>query len=400
MTAPPVEGVLEGLEMPALDSLLESDPPLKKKEAERKRRWAVVGMGHFAQSSVLPAFSHLKKTDKLVALVSDDAEKAQQLAGAYDVPQVIKYQDYASLLRSGAVDVAYIALPNHLHASYVATTAEAGVHVICEKPMAVTRDECERMIESCRKGRVRLMIAYRLHLDPANMEVIQRIRRGDIGAVRFFSSAFSFQLSEQNVRSTSTEEGGGVIYDIGVYCINAARYVFGAEPVSVFARGSRSTDPRFRATEEQVGVVLEFPGGGLATFTASLNAGDLSTYMVGGTKGVLRLDPGFSHSAPATLVQVDEHGETSSTRFDVIDQVAAEMSYFGECIDAGRDPEPSGREGLHDVVVIEAIRRSLETGSPEALELSPLPGPNPTMLRDMPAPAKPKKITGVEAPRR
>jgi len=397
MTAPPVEEILEELS-PLPEGLLPEEGPRLKAVAPRLR-WAVVGLGHFAQTSVLPAFSHVKGDHLLAALVTHDERKAEDLKAAYGVETVATYDGLPALLRSGTIDAVYLAVPNHLHATYAIEAAKAGVHVLCEKPMAVSRESCEAMIQTARAHHVRLMIAYRLHLDPANLEVIRRIRDGEIGDVRFFSAVFSFQLNDGNVRSADTEDGGGVVYDIGVYCINAARYVFGREPTSVVARLGRTQDPRFRDTEEQVAVILAFPEGGLASFVVSFGAADAASYVVGGTRGVLKLDPAFGQMA-TTLTASHEEGGEAHQEFAAVDQVAAEIAYFGECIREGREPEPSGREGLHDVVVIEAIRRSLETGLAQPIELEDLPGPRPSMARFMPPPVSPKVVVGVSDPHR
>ena len=138
-----------------------------------------------------------------------------------------RYDEYEACLAE--VDAVYIALPNSMHAEYTLRAARAGVHVLCEKPMAVTAAECQRMIEACRQHHVKLMIAYRLHFETLNLKAIELVRRGQIGEPKFFNSSFSLTVRDGNIR-TKAELGGGTLYDIGVYCINAARYLFRAEP--------------------------------------------------------------------------------------------------------------------------------------------------------------------------
>jgi hypothetical protein len=172
----------------------------KRKAARRSRgrarpdrlRWAVVGPGYFAQTAVLPAFAHARDSGQLVALFSDDQKKRERLARQHKVAFALPYEEYDDFLRSGEVEAVYIALPNHLHREYTVRAARAGVHVLCEKPMAVTPEECEEMIEACQEARVKLMVAYRLHLEPANLTAIEEIRRGRLGDPRYFESAFSF----------------------------------------------------------------------------------------------------------------------------------------------------------------------------------------------------------------
>ena len=151
-------------------------------------RYAVVGLGHIAQVAVLPAFAHARRNSKLVAVVSGDRTKRREITRRYKLDHAFSYAQFEDCLNE--VDAVYIALPNSMHADYTVRAAAAGVHVLCEKPMAVTAGECERMIEACRDGGVKLMIAYRLHFDELNVGVIDLVRRGRIGEPRLFSSSF------------------------------------------------------------------------------------------------------------------------------------------------------------------------------------------------------------------
>jgi glucose-fructose oxidoreductase len=182
-----------------------------------KIRYAVVGLGHIVQAAVLPAFAHANRNSVLVSLVSDDAAKRREIAKKYKVDQAYSYEEYERCLEG--VDAVYIGLPNSMHAEFTIRAARAGVHVLCEKPMAVTVQECRRMISACDSHRVKLMIAYRLHFEEINLKVIDLIRRGRIGEPKFFSSSFSMTVRPGNIR-TQDELGGGTLYDIGVYCLN------------------------------------------------------------------------------------------------------------------------------------------------------------------------------------
>src|SRR5688572_6530802 len=152
-------------------------------------RYGVVGLGHIAQVAVLPAFAHAGRNSRLTALVSDDPDKLRFAGRKYRVKQLYSYDEYDQCLAN--VDAVYIALPNSMHAEYTVRAAEAGVHVLCEKPMAVTAEECEVMIESCRRHRVKLMIAYRLHFEEINLGVIDLVRKKKIGEPKYFNSSFS-----------------------------------------------------------------------------------------------------------------------------------------------------------------------------------------------------------------
>jgi len=171
----------------------------QKPSKTSKVRYAVVGLGWIAQESVLPAFNNATKNSELVALVTDDPEKARKLSKEYDVATVA-YDGYDELLRSGSIDAVYIALPNNLHADFTIRAARAGIHVLCEKPMAPSVEECESMTHACEEHGVKLMIAYRLHFEPGNLKAIERIAGGELGEPRFFSSVFGQQVPEGNIR--------------------------------------------------------------------------------------------------------------------------------------------------------------------------------------------------------
>src|SRR5262249_47736888 len=151
------------------------------------------------------------------------------------VPLTYDYGEYDDCLDSGEIDAVYIALPNHLHAEYAIRAARAGIHVLCEKPMAVTERECVAMIDACERARVKLMIAYRLHFDPANLAAVEVASSGGLGELRLFDSVFCNEVTDERNIRLRRATGGGPLFDIGIYCINAARYLFRAEPVEVAA---------------------------------------------------------------------------------------------------------------------------------------------------------------------
>ena len=165
----------------------------------RSVRYAVVGLGHIAQVAVLPAFAHARRNSKLVAVVSDDRTKRREIARRYRIDHTYSYSQFDECLE--AVDAVYIALPNSMHAEYTIRAARAGVHVLCEKPMAVTADECEQMIAACDEHHVKLMIAYRLHFEEINLKVIDLVRRGRIGEPKFFNSSFSMTVRRGDIRT-------------------------------------------------------------------------------------------------------------------------------------------------------------------------------------------------------
>ncbi|HEX8821510.1 MAG TPA: Gfo/Idh/MocA family oxidoreductase [Archangium sp.] len=330
----------------------------------RKVGYAVVGLGHFAQDAILPAFKNAKKNSQLVALVSGDAQKHRVLGKRYKVP-VFGYDQLDQCLAMPEVDAVYIALPNSLHAEYAVRAARAGAHVLCEKPMALDENQCMEMIRAAEDSDVKLMTAYRLHFESANLAAMEAVRKGKIGEPRLFSSSFSFQIQAPNIR-VDADTGGGVAWDIGVYCVNAARYLFRSEPEEVFAFRAKGKDERFAETEEAVSAVLRFPDDRLASFNVSFGAAPTSTYQLVGTKGSVRLENAYEYKGKMTF-ELQTKG-TKKRTLPARDQIAPELTYFSDCILNDREVEPSGWEGLADVRIIRAIYASAESGRPVRLE--------------------------------
>lgn len=324
--------------------------------SKKKIRYAVVGLGHIAQVAVLPAFAHATENSELAALVSSDQTKLKKLGKRYGVDQLAGYRGYERLLKSGEIDAVYIALPNNLHADFTIRAAHAGVHVLCEKPMAVTETECLRMIDAAEGNKVKLMIAYRLHFDEANLETVKIVTSGQIGEARLFDSVFTMDVREGDIRLRK-ETGGGTLYDIGIYCINAARYLFRDEPVEVTALSANNGEKRFAEVEEMVTAVMRFPQDRLASFVCSFGAADQARYQVVGKKGSVTLDPAYEYAVELKRTLKIGDRETEK-KYPKSDQFAPELVYFSDCILKDRQPEPDGREGLADVRIIEALYRS------------------------------------------
>jgi predicted dehydrogenase len=342
-------------------------PRSSRQDSKKPVRYAVVGLGHITQVAVLPAFAHAATNSVLTALVSDDPGKLKQLGKKYHVPYTYSYREYDQCVRSGQVDAVYIALPNSLHCDYAVRAAEAGVHVLCEKPMAMTEEECRRMIEAAERTDVKLMVAYRLHFEEANMKTVELTQSGKLGKLRLFSSVFTMQVREGDIR-VKKELGGGTLYDIGVYCINAARYLFQDNPTSVSAFSVGETDRRFREVDEMTAALLHFPGDRLASFVCSFGAADVSAYDLVGTKGSVRVDPAYEYVGPLKQ-QITIEGKSKVREFPWRDQFAPELVYFSDCILNNALPEPSGVEGLIDVQIVQALYRSAEIGKPVTLTL-------------------------------
>lgn len=363
-------------------------------QSERRIRYAVIGAGNIAQTAVLPAFTHAQENSQLVGLVSSDAQKREVLAKRYGLSHAADYEDLEELLEAAGVDAAYLSVPNGLHRELTERIARTGVHVLCEKPMAETVDDCTAMIDVCKQNHVKLMVAYRLHFEAANLSAIELVKSGVLGEPRIFSSTFTQMVRAGDVR-TQGELAGGALYDMGVYAINAARYLFQDEPVEVLASCQTGLDERFTDVDATTTAILRFTSGRVAQFTASLAAASVSAYRIVGTLGDLRVEPAYDYTVPLTHYLT--LGDKISTQtFPVRDQFAPELVHFSDCILHDKEPEPSGEEGRADVRIVRAIFRSAELG--KAVVLTPYtPASRPSIQQERHCPPVPA-VEPLKAP--
>jgi predicted dehydrogenase len=256
--------------------------------------------------------------------------------------------------------------------------------------MAPSVVDCEAMIAACDAAGVRLMIAYRLHFEEASLQALEKVRDGTIGDPQSFSSVFSHMVKEGDVR-TRAVPGGGALFDLGPYCVNAARTLFGEEPVEVF--GWQTVR---EGIDEMTAALLKFSEGRIAQFTVHQGASFVSELRITGTTGDLRLDPAYEYAEGLKeFLTVDE--ETHQKKFAARDQFAPELIYFAQCLLDGDEPEPSGEEGLCDVRVLSAIVQSAQSG--KAVTLAPFerrqhPDPSRQIIKRPPV----AKVEPVNAP--
>jgi predicted dehydrogenase len=332
-------------------------------KTHEKIRYAVVGAGWIAQQWFMPAVAHTGNS-LMTALVTGDPKKGEVLGKRYGI-KAYGYDAYETLLKSRAIDAIYLALPNSMHREYAVKALQAGIHVLLEKPMAVSVDECEAIRAAAEGSGAKLMIAYRLHFEPATLAAIDLVHKGKLGTVRFFSSAFSQNIHPSNHRAKNGFWAGPVA-DMGPYPINAARNLFAAEPLEVWAVGAQHPDVNFDFADT-VSVTLRFSEERLAQFTVSYSASAVDQYRIVGSGGDLEISPAYGMES-GLVHHLNMNGKEKWTReFPRVDHFGGELKYFSDCILEKRDPEPDGEEGLADVRVIAAIERALASGKPEKL---------------------------------
>lgn len=331
---------------------------------DKKIRYAVIGCGQISQQSFIPGIARAANST-LAALVTGDMKKAEALEARYGV-RVWHYDDLPELLTSGEIDAVYLATPNGLHRQYAVPVLEAGLHLLLEKPMATSLEDCEAILRAQRNGGGKLMIAYRLHCEPSTVELVTRCRNGDFGTLLGFSSVFGQDVPQSNHRA----RGGywsGPVPDLGNYPINAVRHLFGAEPVEVTAVGTRTPGRDFNF-DDTVSVVLRFADGQIADFMVSYACAPVEGLTLFGSKGSVKVDPcyTFGPSVAITYTTLID-GKKDRQSYGPVEHFGGETFYFSECILNDRDPEPDGEDGLRDVRVLVAVEEALRTGKSQSL---------------------------------
>jgi predicted dehydrogenase len=329
----------------------------------RKAGWAIVGLGNLAINQILPAFAKCEKS-KVVALVSGHPDKANKLALRYGVsPKAIyDYRGYDALKDNPEVDVVYVVLPNRMHAEYTIRAHQAGKHVLSEKPMANTPADCQAMIDAAQKAGRKLMVAYRCRYEPFNKEMIRMAREQELGPVKAIVADHGFNIGDPTQWRLKKEmAGGGSLMDIGIYSLQAARYVTGEEPVEINAMTYTTPgDVRFKEVEETINFQLRFPSGVLANCTSSYGYSGQNKYRVIATRGWFELEPATSYTG--LRMKVRRSGATEDRDMPQRDHFALEMDHMSECAMEGKDPLTPGEEGLRDLRLMMAIYEAARTG--------------------------------------
>jgi predicted dehydrogenase len=323
--------------------------------------YCVIGLGRIADHFMRGAAA--SSTSAITGLVSGHREKAEKIAAQYGVPagSIYSYDDMDRMRENKAIDAVYVALPNSMHAEYTIRSAKAGKHVMCEKPMATSVKDAKAMIAACEAARVKLMIAYRLHYEPTTRRAIALVRGGALGQVQSIQSANGFNERE-DWRLDKALSGGGPLMDVGIYCLNATRYLTGEEPAK-FA-GFVSTvdhDGRFSTVEENTSWTQQFPSGIEASCTTTYGANMPGYYRVYGAKGWLQVDQ-FGYEG--LRLTAEYRGAQGKVTLDELNpekdpmQFMRQVDHFSECVRTGRTPNTPGEEGLKDMESMRAIYKA------------------------------------------
>jgi predicted dehydrogenase len=320
---------------------------------------AFVGLGYYSTDLLAPAIQ-LTEHCYLAGIVTGSPDKAKKWKTQYNIPDknIYNYDNFDSIANNDDIDVVYIVLPPFMHKEYVIRAAAAGKHVWCEKPMAMNADECEAMIKACKDNKRLLTIGYRMQHEPNTQEIIRYGREKTFGDVQFISAADGFRSSWQKWTDhwkMERDKGGGAMYDMGVYALNAARYVTGQEPIAVFAQEFNNDPIRFQKADMTTNFQLEFPGGVMANCTASIGM-NVNYLNVTASKGSYSLAPFQSYNG---IKGVTSNGVLNHI---IPNQQARQMDNDALAILNNTDVLVPGEEGLKDIIVVEAIQKSAREG--------------------------------------
>ncbi len=325
---------------------------------EKKLGYALVGLGGLSTNQIAPALQ-ITKHCRLAGVVTGTPAKEKVWAEKYGIPEknIYNYQNYDEIADNPDIDVIYVVLPNSMHAEYTIRAAKAGKHVLCEKPMANSVKDCEEMIAACREAKRKLAIGYRCHFEPHNLECMRLAKEKTFGDLKMIDAGFGFKIGNPDQwRLKHDLAGGGALMDVGIYALQACRYLTGEEPNMISATETKTDPVKFKEVDETIVWSMTFPSGVIAHCSTTYNFRGVNRYKALASDGWFGLEPAYSYGG---IKGATSKGEI---KFDQIDQFAAEMDDFALCIKEDRESRVAGEEGLRDLRAIEAIYESIETG--------------------------------------
>ncbi len=332
---------------------------LLKELEEKPVGWAILGLGGYATNQIMPNMKFCKGS-KLVALISGHSEKLVRFGDQYGIPETHRYtyDSMDAIKNNPDIEVVYVITTPSTHPGFTIRAAQLGKHVCSEKPMAPTVAECQAMIDACKKAKKLLQIGYRCHYENHNLRAIKAVRSGELGKIQSMRSDHGFNIGHGQWRTQKALAGGGSMMDIGIYSLNALRYLSGEEPIEVSAKITNPpNDDRFVDTEDTVEFTLTFPSGLVAQGAGGYSwSPGKNQFEVIGSKGKLTANPATAYEGDH--LTLDGHDLSVEPN----NQWAAQMDHFSHCIRSHSKPATPGEEGLRDIKIIQAIYESARIG--------------------------------------
>jgi len=328
---------------------------------------AIVGLGTYSNKELKKALK-LTSHCELVSVVSGSIEKSREWKREFNLSDenLYNYKNFDDIRNNPDIDIVYVVLPNDLHSEFVIRAADAGKHVITEKPMDTNAEDAARMLISCRNAGVKLSVGYRLHFDPFNLEMMRLGQNQLYGPVKKIIAKNGMDVGEKDQwRLKKYKAGGGPLMDLGIYCVQGAIYTAGDLPISVKATFHPVTDTeKFSEVEEGISWEMEFPNGIIAQCDTSYTQ-EYNLLRAEAERGWFELTPAFEYRGLK--------GNTSEGKmtFQEVNQQALQIDDFAQCIKENRESRVSGEMGLRDVQILMAIYQSAKTGERVSLHLEP-----------------------------
>ena len=325
----------------------------------KKLGFALVGLGSLSTNQIAPGLQKTKYC-RLAGIVTGTPEKEKVWAEKYGIPEksIYNYENFDSIKDNPDIDVVYVVLPNSMHKEFTIRAAKAGKHVFCEKPMANSAADCEAMIAACKDAGKKLAIGYRCQFEPHHVEMIRLAKEKTFGDLKMIDAGFGFRIGNPNQWRLKHElAGGGALMDVGVYALQACRYLTGEEPTVISATETKTDLEKFAEVDETIAWSMTFPSGVVANCGTTYNFRGMNRCRAYSSDGWFELDPAYGYGGIK--------GKTSKgeIKFESGDQFAAEMDDFAKCILEDKESRVSGVEGLKDLIAIEAIYKSIRTGT-------------------------------------
>jgi len=324
-----------------------------------KLGFAICGLGSLSEHQIAPA---LLKTQncRLTGLITDSPDKAKSWQAKYNIPKknVYTYDTMAKMADNKDIDVIYIVTPNALHADQTLAAAKAGKHVYVEKPMEVSVEKCQQMIDACKAAKRKLGVAYRCQFDPNHLECIRLVRAKEFGDLRFIEAGFNVGIGEPGQwRLKRALSGGGALMDVGIYALQATRYLSGEEPVQVTGIEQKTDPVKFAEVDQSMLWQMKFPSGALASCTSSYDTGLSAYFRVHCQRGWFELNPAFYYNGNR-----GKRSDGKEIALPADDLFALQMDDFARCIAEDKPSKVSGEEGLRDVKIMMAIYEAARSG--------------------------------------
>jgi predicted dehydrogenase len=352
--------IAQGAALAALPLISTSKTRLLAAASRPKLGFALCGLGELSEQQIAPALLKTARC-KLTGLITDSPNKASAWQRQYGIParSVYTYDTMDRMADNTDIDVVYVVTPNALHLQHGSDAAKAGKHVFCEKPLEISSERCQQLISAVKAAKRRLGVAYRCRFEPHHLEAIRLARSREIGALRSIDAYFGFNIQPSVWRLKRALSGGGPLLDVGIYALQATRYLTGEEPSWVSGLTTAGDAARFSEVEASVLWEARFPGGAVTQCGASYVCSPTGYIRVIGERGGFALDPAFNYGGIRGV-----RSDGRAIAFPDIDQFAAEMDDFARCIEEDSPSLVSGEEGLRDVRIMMAIYRSARTGMP------------------------------------